>query len=272
MIDRAKVKAVFCNEWQQTFTVGRMAGWILLCLFPALLTTLVMVNVEWTQVDGQWQMNELPATETWTMMLFAVCEIVCLLQLLLWATPWLFVELEARNWIYLSVRPGGKSAVLFGKYLAASTRTMVGTGIGLLLALLVARPEDGVYVFLVLGTLIAISSFSYAAIFTLLGALFPRRAMVMAVGYSLVIELLISFVPAVINQVSIQFRLRSMLFTWMDFLGVQGSWKPSRGVEDMLGNSSVLLHLGILLVVNVALLGIANQLICRREQVIKVEA
>ncbi len=41
MIDRAKVKAVFRNEWQQTFTAGRMAGWVLLCLFPALLTTLV---------------------------------------------------------------------------------------------------------------------------------------------------------------------------------------------------------------------------------------
>ena len=262
MIDRAKVKAVFRNEWQQTFTVGRMTGWVLLCLFPVLLTTLVY---RFGPVDFQ-------TTETWTMMLFGVCEIVCLLQLLLWATPWLFVELEARNWIYLSVRPGGKSAVLFGKYLAAATRTMVGTAIGLLLALLVARPEDGIYVFLVLGTLIAISSFSYAAIFTLLGALFPRRAMVMAVGYSLVIELLISFVPAVINQVSIQFRLRSLLFTWMDFLEVQGSWRPPRGLEDMLGNSSVLLHLGILLVVNVALLGIANQLVCRREQVIKVEA
>ena len=115
MIDRSKVKAVFCNEWQQTFTVGRMTGWVLLCLFPVLLTTLVY---RFGPIDFQ-------TTETWTMMLFAVCEIVCLLQLLLWATPWLFVELEARNWIYLSVRPGGKSAVLFGKYLAASTRTMV---------------------------------------------------------------------------------------------------------------------------------------------------
>jgi ABC-type transport system involved in multi-copper enzyme maturation permease subunit len=261
MMDRGKIKAVFRNEWQQTFTAGGMTGWLLLCLFPVLLTTLVS---RVGRIDPE-------ATEAWTMILFPVCEIICLLQLLLWATPWLSSELEAGNWIYLSVRPGGKTAVLLGKYLAAATRTMIGTTIGLLLALLVAKPEDGVYLFLVLGTLIAISSFSYAAVFTFLGTLFPRRAMVMAVGYSLLIELAVSFIPAVINQVSIQFRLRSMLFTWMDFLQVQGSWRPPPGFEDMLGNSSVLLHLGVLLCMNVGLLWIGSQLICRREQVSKVE-
>ncbi|MCP3695851.1 MAG: hypothetical protein GY917_26870 [Planctomycetaceae bacterium] len=262
MMDRGKIKAVFRNEWQQTFTAGGMTGWLLLCLFPVLLTTLVS---RVGRIDPE-------ATEAWTMILFPVCEIICLLQLLLWATPWLSSELEAGNWIYLSVRPGGKTAVLLGKYLAAATRTMIGTTIGLLLALLVAKPEDGVYLFLVLGTLIAISSFSYAAVFTFLGTLFPRRAMVMAVGYSLLIELAVSFIPAVINQVSIQFRLRSMLFTWMDVLEVQGSWRPPRGFEDMLGNSSVLLHLGALLFMNVVLLWIGSQLICRREQASKVEA
>jgi len=83
--------------------------------------------------------------------------------------------------------------------------------------------------------------------------------------------LLISFVPAMINQVSIQFRLRSILFTWMDLLEVNGSWRPPRGFEDMLGNSSTMLHIGVLLIMNVVLVSIANQLICRREQVLKAE-
>ncbi|MFP6576968.1 MAG: hypothetical protein VB912_17540, partial [Pirellulaceae bacterium] len=165
----------------------------------------------------------------------------------------------------------GKSAVLMGKYLAAAIRTMLGTLAALLLSLLIARPVGGLQVFLVLGFIIVISSFSYAAVFVFLGAMFPKRAMVLAVGYCLVIELLVSFVPAMINQLSIQFRLRSILLTLMDFLEVNGTWQPPRGFEDMLGNSSVMLHVGVLLILNVVLLVVANQLVCRREQVLRPE-
>jgi len=260
-MERAKVLAVFRNEWQQTFTAVRMTGWLMICGFPVVLAILVS------------QFGQLTAdnTDTWGGILFFVCEIICLLQLLLWATPWLYSELEGKTWSYLAVRPGGKSAVLLGKYFAAATRTMLGTLAALSLALLIARPVDGLKVFLVLGFIVAISSFSYAAVFVFLGAIFPKRAMVLAVSYCLVIELLISFVPAMINQVSIQFRLRSILFTWMDLLEVNGSWRLPRGFEDMLGNSSAMLHIGVLLIMNVVLVSIANQLICRREQVLKAE-
>ena len=260
-MERAKVLAVFRNEWQQTFTAGRMTGWLLICGFPVLLTILV----------SQFGTLGPEKTETWTGILFFVCEIICLLQLLLWATPWLYSELEGKTWTYLAVRPGGKSAVLMGKYLAAAIRTMLGALVALVLSLLIARPVGGLQVFLVLGFIIVISSFSYAAVFVFLGAIFPKRAMVLAVSYSLVIELLVSFVPAMINQLSIQFRLRSILFTWMDLLEVNGSWQPPRGFEDMLGNSSVMLHIGVLLIVNVALLSIANQLVSRREQALRPE-
>ncbi|MFP6671574.1 MAG: hypothetical protein VB857_09195 [Pirellulaceae bacterium] len=260
-MERAKVLAVFRNEWQQTFTAGRLTGWLLICGFPVLLTILV----------SQFGRLGPEATEAWTGILFFVCEIICLLQLLLWATPWLYSELEGKTWTYLAVRPGGKSAVLMGKYLAAAIRTMLGTLAALLLSLLIARPVGGLQVFLVLGFIIVISSFSYAAVFVFLGAMFPKRAMVLAVGYSLVIELLVSFVPAMINQLSIQFRLRSILLTLMDFLEVNGKWQPPRGFEDMLGNSSVMLHIGVLLILNVVLLVVANQLVCRREQVLRPE-
>ena len=210
-------------------------------------------------------------TDAWGGILFFVCEIICLLQLLLWATPWLYSELEGKTWSYLAVRPGGKSAVLLGKYFAAATRTMVGTLLALSLSLLIAQPVDGLKVFYVLGFIVGISSFSYAAVFVFLGAISPKRAMVLAVSYSLVIELLISFIPAMINKISIQFRLRSILFAWMDSLNVNGSWTPPRGLEEMLGNSSSTLHIGVLVILNIALVSIANQLICRREQVFKPE-
>jgi len=260
-MERAKVLAVFRNEWQQTFTVGRMTGWLMICGFPVMLTLLV----------SQYGRVTADATDAWGGILFFVCEIICLLQLLLWATPWLYSELEGKSWSYLAVRPGGKSAVLLGKYFAAATRTMMGTLFALSVSLLIAQPVDGWKVFLVLGFIVAISSFSYAAVFVFLGAIIPRRSMVLAVGYCLVIELLVSFIPAMINKISIQFRLRSILFAWMDSWGVNGSWTPPRGLEEMLGNSSSLMHIGVLVIFNVALISIANQLVCRREQVFKAE-
>ena len=122
----AKIMAVFRNEWKQTFSVGRLIGWLLVSGFPILLVLLVLQFGQLDQSD----------TEFWSWLLFASCEVTCLLQLLIWATPWLHSELEGLSWTYLSVRPGGKTAVLMGKYLAAATRTMVGAEAALLISML----------------------------------------------------------------------------------------------------------------------------------------
>jgi ABC-type transport system involved in multi-copper enzyme maturation permease subunit len=53
------------------------------------------------------------------MLLYLIPQVVCLLGLLLWATPNVHSELEGRTWIYLAVRPDGKAMVLLGKYLTA---------------------------------------------------------------------------------------------------------------------------------------------------------
>lgn len=279
-MERAKVLAVFRNEWQQTFTAGRMAGWLLICAVPVLLTFMVSQSESFqSELGFQVGTSGNQITTMWTIILFFVCEIVCLLQLLLWATPWLYSELEGKTWSYLAVRPGGKSAVLLGKYFAAATRTMLGTLLALSLALLIARPVDGWKVFLVLGFIMAISSFSYAALFVLLGAVFPKRSMVLAVGYSLVIEFLVPRFPAIINQLSLQFRIRSTLRGLLELVKIEGEWKISFayllpvhiGFEDPNWYSEVLLHLSILVIVTFALVAIANQLIRRCEQVLKAE-
>ena len=268
-MERAKVLAVFRNEWQQTFTAGRMTGWLLICAVPVLLAVLVSRNTELTN----------QATVVWTIILFVVCTVICLLQLLLWATPWLYSELEGKTWSYLAVRPGGKSAVLLGKYFAAATRTMLGTLFALSLALLIVRPVDGWKVFLVLAFVLAISSFSFAAFFVFLGAIFPKRAMVLAVSYSLVIEFLIPRFPAIISKLSLQFHVRSILRGLIKLLEIEGEWQgvftfllpDSFSFEDPNWYAEVLLHLSILVIVTFALVAIANQLIRRCEQVLKAE-
>jgi ABC-type transport system involved in multi-copper enzyme maturation permease subunit len=55
-------------------------------------------------------------------MLFALVflvALVCVLMLLLWATPNVHSELEGKTWHFLVVRPGGRIACFLGKYLVA---------------------------------------------------------------------------------------------------------------------------------------------------------
>ena len=242
---------------------------VMICGFPVGLALLVSQFGQLTADD----------TEAWSGILFFVCEIICLLQLLLWATSWLYSELEGKTWSYLAVRPGGKSAVLLGKYFAAATRTMVGTLMALALALLIVRPVDGWKIFLVLGFILAISSFSYAAVFVFLGAISPKRAMALAVSYSLVIEFLVPRFPAIISKLSLQFHIRSIWRGLIELLKIEGEWQSvftlllpeSLSFEDPNWYAEVLSHLSILAIATFALLWITNQLICRREQVLKAE-
>ena len=46
----------------------------------------------------------------------------------------------------------------------------------------------------------------------MIGTLFYRRAMIFCVAYTAGIEITMSFVPAVINRLTIQYRLRAFLF------------------------------------------------------------
>ena len=88
------------------------------------------------------------------------------------------------------------------------------------------------YLFKPLALLILLGCPAYGAVYTLIGAIMPRRAMVIAVVYSLVFEGAISLVPALINKVTVQFHLRAMWVRWL-------------GIERLPGSSAVLSTLGL---------------------------
>ena len=72
---------------------------------------------------------------------FLIPQVLCLLALLLWATPAIYAEVEAKTWTYLAVRPAGREAILAGKYLAAVTWTVACAGLSLVLCLGVLAGE-----------------------------------------------------------------------------------------------------------------------------------
>jgi hypothetical protein len=70
----------------------------------------------------------------------------------------------------------------------------------------------------VIGIMLALcwlAAFCYGALFLAIGTFFQRRAMVYAFAYSIGVEALMGWIPAVVNLFTISYRLRSLLFSWV---------------------------------------------------------
>ena len=85
--------------------------------------------------------------------------------------------------------------------------------------------------------------------------------MVIAVAYTLIFEFLVSLIPAVINKLTVQYRLRGLLFTWMDWRDLM---IPAGG-RSVSGNEPAWLHLVILGGGVIVILTVAVQLIQHKE-------
>jgi hypothetical protein len=82
----------------------------------------------------------------------------------------------------------------------------------------------------------------------------PRRAMVLAVAYTLIFELVISFIPAVINKLTVQYRLRALLVEWCD-LPIPGA--RDSGALALIGDAPPWQHVVILMFLTPALLALS---------------
>jgi ABC-type transport system involved in multi-copper enzyme maturation permease subunit len=247
-----KVAAVFMFEWRRAFSAPRLAWWAVLTLFPAFIVTLIRVS----------PIQTIPR-EAWAVFLFALVPmLVTMLGSFLWMTPAVSAELERRSWVYLAVRPNGPATVLLGKFLTACTWVLPATLCGLTLAVGIAQTGDAWRLWTAIAKLACIACPAYAAIYLMLGVLIPKRAMVIAVAYTLIFELIIAFVPAMINKLSIQYRLRALLLNWADIkIG------DSREFETMafVDNSPPWHHVTVLIVYTLTLLLVSTALIRFRE-------
>jgi ABC-type transport system involved in multi-copper enzyme maturation permease subunit len=202
--------AVFFFEWQRALTAPRMAWWLVLTLFPVFIVTLIRISPVPHPPGEPW-----PPRGLWFGILFALIPmLVSMLGSLLWTAPAVSSELERQSWIYLAVRPHGKTALLLGKYLAAVTWVLSAALLGLSICVVITQAEDPWHLWSTIATLVFISCPAYAALYLALGTLFPQRAMAIAVAYTLVFELVVSWVPAIINKLTVQYRLIALLQDW----------------------------------------------------------
>ena len=205
MFNPGMILDVIRFELKRSMTKGRIGIWCILVAFPVILFYL-MNSISGISRADAW---------TWSQYLFIV-EIVCQLGLLLWATPVVSTEIESQTWIYLAMRQSGRSTVFIGKYFTAVIWTFSAAMVALTLCMVVVPDMFDVFHWYVMTILAALSCIAHAAIFLLIGVLFQKRAMVTAVFYTLAIEYGLSFVPALANKITVNYRLRSLLANWVD--------------------------------------------------------
>ncbi|MEM7474073.1 MAG: ABC transporter permease [Planctomycetota bacterium] len=238
-------------ELIRTMTVARVMIWIAFCCFPALLAAALNYQAP----------DDVPQ-EIWIFICYLlVPQIGSMLGLLLWATSAVGSEIEAQTWIHLSMRPRGRITLALGKYIVAVLWTASYCIVSSVLVSFLSGIEDKVEGAFALAATSLCAAIAYAAIYLLIGAVFFRRATIVAVIFSLVIEGLGAWIPATINQFTISYRLRTLMTEWSDM----GQIINHRDVPFLFGDEGVFFTMLIIVSYTVIVLGIACYLITKRE-------
>ena len=246
----AAILHVMRFELQRSFAIARVATWVLLWAFP---TVLIATAVLTTRVNP-------PIVVASLLSFILVPQVSCMLGLLLWATPSIQSELEGKTWIYISLRPHGKLAVLIGKYCLAVLWSGSACLISSWVIAWLLGHDQWFQLAVALSGLSMLACMSYGALYSLIGVLVTKRAMIAALAYSLLVEVAISWVPATINQLTVSYRLRSLLSQWMELDRLRSRTELFNGTESTMTNVSILVCYSL------GLLSIASFALLRREQ------
>jgi len=249
------IATVFRFEGRRSINKTRLLLWTALASFPPLLLGLVLYSV------GPPPEEELFAVP---IVVYVLCPgVVSMLGVLLWASPSIATEIEGRSWVYPAVRPHGALAVYLGKYLVAVAWTAPAACLAAAVATRMMSPENYREYLGVQWPLIGLSCLSYGAAYSLIGVLLPKRAMVACVFYTIASEVILSTVPAAVNMLTIQYRLRCLFVRWMQ-------WEESLAQSNPVflayfGEASAAWHLGVLLALTLGMLALGAVVLSWKE-------
>lgn len=248
-----RVPAVFLFEWRRALTLPRLAWLVALAALPPTLLAVVRSAA-----------GSDPPLEIAAVLVYALAPcLATMMSVFLWAAPAISAELEGRSWVYLAVRPHGPLGVLLGKYLVAVSWALpVGliSAIGGSLVLVSAGLER---LIAVQCGLVVLSAVAYAAVFLLLGVIAPKRALVLGVIYAVFFEIGASLIPAAINLLTIQYRLRCLLVRGLELDIREIDRNPI--LRSYFGEESAVWHVGMLMLMTAGYLIAAAVLLKRRE-------
>lgn len=248
------IATVFRFEGRRSISKFRLTLWAMLACFPPVLLGIVRYNAGLPP-------RELPIVP---IVVYVLCPgVVSMLGVLLWASPSIASELEGRSWVYPAVRPRGAVAVYLGKYLVAVAWTIPAACLAAAVAARIMAPDDYLDLIAVQWPLIALSCVSYGAAYSLVGVLIPKRAMVACVFYTIASEVILSTVPAAVNMLTIQYRLRCLLVRWMVWDSSMANNNPV--FIEYFGNESAAWHLGVLAALTLGMLWAGAIVLSKKE-------
>ncbi len=255
----SKVWTVFEFEFRRTLTWQRSFMAFALAMFPVVMIFLVQLKGAQLEIEDRSQI----------VLFVLIPGVTCVMGLLLWATGTINTELEERSWAYLAIRPVGRGTILIGKYLSAVAWTVLCalTSLVLCFAILMIYGDSFAPV-PALALLVLLSTASYGAVFTLIGVLFPARAMVAAVAYTAIMEGAVPWLPAAVARFSVFFHLRCLFAKWLlDFPSGHGTEFDN----TFFGTMPAWQHLALLVGLIAALLTIATVVLSRRQLILSVD-
>jgi len=257
-------QATFGFELRRAITWNRFLVAVGLALFPP-----VMLNVV---VRTAFVSNSRIAADVTQYSEFAMVflvALVCILALLLWATPNVQSELEGKTWNFIAVRPGARVASYLGKYLLAVAISLAVSLTALAGCVLVANSYQGLENPLkTLGSLAIIYAMAcavYGAIFSAIGTIFIKRAMVVAAGFVIGVETFLSLIPAVVSKITMSYHLRSIGLEW---IGYFLPYSPEGEYNMLYGEPGpVWMHMTCIAIATVVALTIGMIVITQRQYV-----
>lgn len=165
---------------------------------------------------------------------------MCILLCLLYGTSLLAAEIEGKTLVYLVTHAQPRWSVLVAKY-AATAVALTGLCLASMsVSFLVAGASMGVRLWAALAASVTGACVAYTAIFALLGLLLPRRSIAVGLVYVLVIEFALSLVPALVNEGTASYYLRSLAFQIADIDLRQLSDQDLGPLPRMFGGASLL--------------------------------
>lgn len=212
-------------ELRRSISAQRISVATVLTLFPPVMLTLIISVAKFGGSRG------FDATE---LLIIFLISLICILSLLLWATPNVYSELEGKSWMFIASRPQGRVSNILGKFLASVAFSyficLVSITMCVCIATVLIRGSyDPVRLWLGLNGVFLIGCCCYASVFSLIGTLFYRRSMVIGAAYVLAFEIIVGRIPAVISKLTASYHLQ--------FIGVE--WIGSEHLKQQLEEAEI---------------------------------
>lgn len=191
---------------------------------------------------------------------------LCILVSLLYGASLLAGEIEDKTLAYLFTRALPRWKVLVGKYLATAAALSVLTTASMSLAYLISGLPVGPKVWFALAVTVTTACFTYTALFCLLGLFVPRRAIPIGLLYAVVVEGILSIVPALVNELTASYYLRSLGWHIADLPLPRGSAEEfQREVAPLVAGADIPTALFALSMIALVALALSSWVIHRRE-------